>query len=391
MNAVCASAEICEALRLPNGLGAVSTWGRARIAARESLIACIRGWSVTLPTPVWKTIGFAPFCCGGKRSARRSDAAWLSVPGRSRLFDVLPPSVRIRNPTTTRRSTHAPRTTHRLRAANDPSRYRSCAKPSFGRGAGCQGPSRSCSKRQSRWSSGSLSLEERQERRRGTRAGARGSGGAPRPRSRRALRRSGARARTRRPARFGWSSSLVITKNGQRSSARRSIAGGSSSPGSTVNAAWRSSSTRLTVATDLRHIPVNLAGRPVRPIEPHLHLELVGSVRALGLVRLVDRLPSAHDLARVGPPRRGRVGGHERRDPVRDGERHVERGAAAHRGANYGRALDVEGVEHVERVPVEACTAGSGRPRRRSRGRRSGSRGSARPAAATAGPTSGGR
>ena len=154
----------------------------------------------------------------------------------------------------------------------------------------------------------------------------------------RARRRSGGRARTHRPARSAGRGSLVITSNGQRNSERRSIAG-------RVELARLDRERGLALeqhAVDggdmiCGHPRSTSPVRPVRPVEPHLHLELVSRVGALGLVRLVHRLPGAHDVASVVPPD-GAIGGHDRRDAVRDGERQVEGGAAAHRGADHGRA-----------------------------------------------------
>jgi hypothetical protein len=62
-----------------------------------------------------------PFCCGGKRSASRSIATWLSVPGSSRLSLVLLPNVRTSKTTAKARTTREPTTTHFRRAANIPS------------------------------------------------------------------------------------------------------------------------------------------------------------------------------------------------------------------------------------------------------------------------------
>ena len=112
MNAVRLSSAICAAPFLPKGLGALATWGRASIAQCERWIAALLSASVTLPAGGWKTIGLLPFCCGGKRSASRSVAAWLSVPGSSRLLEVLPPSVRIASKSTPTATTQAARTTH---------------------------------------------------------------------------------------------------------------------------------------------------------------------------------------------------------------------------------------------------------------------------------------
>jgi hypothetical protein len=61
------------------------------MAEREASIACLFAASVTLPLETWKTIGLEPFCCGGKRDASRSLAAWLSAPGSRRSSLVFDP------------------------------------------------------------------------------------------------------------------------------------------------------------------------------------------------------------------------------------------------------------------------------------------------------------
>ncbi len=46
------------------------------------------------PGGMLKTIGLAPFCCGGNFSCRRSLASWLPVPGRERSLLVRAPTIR---------------------------------------------------------------------------------------------------------------------------------------------------------------------------------------------------------------------------------------------------------------------------------------------------------
>jgi hypothetical protein len=121
MSAVCLSLLICEAPCWLNGSVALATCGSFTIAWWESSIACLFVESVTWPVSTWKTIGLLPFCCGGKRSASRSVAAWLSVPGSSRLLLVLLPNVRTSKTTAAAARTHPPMTTHYRRAANIPS------------------------------------------------------------------------------------------------------------------------------------------------------------------------------------------------------------------------------------------------------------------------------
>ena len=78
---------------------------------------------MTFPDAAWKTIGLVPFCWGGNRSARRSAAAWLSVPGSRRLSLVFEPYTWT---TTTRAAATAsqpPRTSQLCLAASQPMRY----------------------------------------------------------------------------------------------------------------------------------------------------------------------------------------------------------------------------------------------------------------------------
>src|SRR5436190_3255341 len=118
MNAVCLSLLICAAPCRLNGSTVAATYGSFLTRRYDSSIACFCDGSVTLPARVWKTSGLLPFCCGGKRAVSRSVAAWLSVPGNFRLLLVLLPKLREAATSTTRRTTHAARTTHFLRAAN---------------------------------------------------------------------------------------------------------------------------------------------------------------------------------------------------------------------------------------------------------------------------------
>jgi hypothetical protein len=122
MKAVCSSLLIWAAPCWLKGSTALATWGSFFTSLYDASIACFACASVTFPVRVWKTSGLLPFCCGGKRVARKSLAAWLSVPGSRRLLLVLLPKLRETTTRATRAMTHAPRTTHFLRAANIPSR-----------------------------------------------------------------------------------------------------------------------------------------------------------------------------------------------------------------------------------------------------------------------------
>ena len=112
--AVCLSSLICACPCWLNGLVALKTCGSCLAALNDSWIACLFSGSVTFPFPSGekKTIGFLPFCWGGKRFASRSVAAWLSVPGSSRLLEVLAPTDLTRPTTTASSTTHAASTTH---------------------------------------------------------------------------------------------------------------------------------------------------------------------------------------------------------------------------------------------------------------------------------------
>ena len=122
MKAVCPSLLICAAPCRPNGSVALATWGTLFTRAKDASIACFAPASVTFPVSVRKTSGLLPFCCGGKRAASRSVAAWLSVPGSRRLLLVLLPRVREAMTRRATRRSQVARTTHFLRAANRPSR-----------------------------------------------------------------------------------------------------------------------------------------------------------------------------------------------------------------------------------------------------------------------------
>src|SRR6478735_10594906 len=77
--------------------------------------------SVSAPVDTWKTIGFAPFCCGGKRSSRRSLASWLPVPGSARSLLVWAPNVATATPTPVPTRTQIAMTTRPCRAHQAPS------------------------------------------------------------------------------------------------------------------------------------------------------------------------------------------------------------------------------------------------------------------------------
>jgi hypothetical protein len=122
MNAVVLSLLICAAPRWLNGSTAATTCGSFFTRSKDAWIACFAWASVTLPVRARKTSGLLPFCCGGKREASRSDAAWLSVPGRLRLLLVLLPMLCERPISAASRTIQQPRTTHFRRAASKPSR-----------------------------------------------------------------------------------------------------------------------------------------------------------------------------------------------------------------------------------------------------------------------------
>jgi hypothetical protein len=67
--------------------------------------------SVSLPVPTSKTIGFTPFCWGGKRSSRRSLTSWLPVPGRDSTLLVCAPTAATAAPTPRATTSQMPMTT----------------------------------------------------------------------------------------------------------------------------------------------------------------------------------------------------------------------------------------------------------------------------------------
>ena len=83
--------------------------------------------SVTFPVCVWKMSGLPPFCWGGNRAARRFVAAWLLVPGRSRLLLVLLPKVFAMVARAAMPTIHTASTIHFRRAVSSPSRCRARA------------------------------------------------------------------------------------------------------------------------------------------------------------------------------------------------------------------------------------------------------------------------
>ena len=135
MKAVFSSSETVPVAWSPKGLGALTTSGRPWIAFAAWLIAFSLSLAVSLPESTWKTIGFWPFCWGGKRSASRSVAFWLPVPGRSTLLLVSAPTREMATTNTTRMTTHASSTHSRWAAIQRPSRYRNPAKPHPATGA----------------------------------------------------------------------------------------------------------------------------------------------------------------------------------------------------------------------------------------------------------------
>jgi hypothetical protein len=83
--------------------------------------------SVSLPEVTAKTIGFVPFCCGGKRSCSRSVASWLPVPGRDTLLLVRAPSLPTAPKTMTSMRNQIPMMISGLRAHSMPSLWSSRA------------------------------------------------------------------------------------------------------------------------------------------------------------------------------------------------------------------------------------------------------------------------
>jgi hypothetical protein len=121
MKAVCLSLLICAAPCWLNGSTAardVRELLHLRVGRLDRLLVFA---SVTLPVRRGRRAG----CCrSAAAEARREqvDAAWLSVPGRSRLLLVLLPAVRETATRATTRTSQQPRTIHFLRAASSPRR-----------------------------------------------------------------------------------------------------------------------------------------------------------------------------------------------------------------------------------------------------------------------------
>ncbi len=122
MNAVFLSLLICAAPCREKGSTTLATWGSVFSCLYAASIACFSCASVTFPVVVWKTSGLLPFCCGGKRAARRLVAAWLSVPGSCRLLLVLLPKPCASATRAAMPTIHTPSTTHFRRAAKSPNR-----------------------------------------------------------------------------------------------------------------------------------------------------------------------------------------------------------------------------------------------------------------------------
>jgi hypothetical protein len=122
-NAVCSSLASSPAVfpDLLSGLVTLNTCGWWRIAFTEAVTASLFASSVSFPVLTSKTIGFTPFCCGGKRSVSRFLTLWLPVPGRERSLLVWAPIAETAAPTPTATSAQRPITTSAWRALNAPS------------------------------------------------------------------------------------------------------------------------------------------------------------------------------------------------------------------------------------------------------------------------------
>ena len=118
MNAVFLSFESPAEPCWVNGLGALTTSGSFARSLAAVLMAVLRAPLSSVPDGTWKTIGFLPFCCGGNRSASRSVARWLSVPGRLRSLVVSAPTRPHRHHH--RDGDHDPRDQHQQRVPGDP-------------------------------------------------------------------------------------------------------------------------------------------------------------------------------------------------------------------------------------------------------------------------------
>ncbi len=122
MKAVFLSLLICGAPCWEKGSTTLATCGSVFTCLYAASIACLFFASVTFPFWVWKMSGLPPFCWGGNRVASRSVAAWLLVPGRSRLLLVLLPKVFAMVASAAMPTIQTASTIHFRRAVNSPSR-----------------------------------------------------------------------------------------------------------------------------------------------------------------------------------------------------------------------------------------------------------------------------
>ena len=117
------SSSLMSRSRAPraNGLVTLVTCGTALIRRTDSWTARLAAGSSSVPSAEWNTTGLWPFCCGGNSLARKSVAAWVSVPGSVMSLDVRAPSSTHPEPTATTTTAHTSSTTHQRRAQKDPS------------------------------------------------------------------------------------------------------------------------------------------------------------------------------------------------------------------------------------------------------------------------------
>src|SRR5918994_4108068 len=104
---------------LLSGLVAERTSGSALNALTVSSIGFLYFEAVIVsPFGAVRTTGFVPLAWDGKRSDRRSVAAWLPVPGSETLSLTLVPAVRATAASATKIASHTPSTSRRCRPQN---------------------------------------------------------------------------------------------------------------------------------------------------------------------------------------------------------------------------------------------------------------------------------
>ena len=101
---------------------------------------------------------------------------------------------------------------------------------------------------------------------------------------------------------------------------------------------------------EVAHVGVDVLGAAVRADRPQLDVHLGRPVEVTGLVRLLLGLPAFPHGLRPLPVAKGRRAEDERGDPLRVGERELERHPPAERPADHGRSFDPELVEHVAEI-----------------------------------------